>query len=99
MPPDGEFSLQEGERSVKVRHIPTVHNEDMLVIYLPELGLIYESNVYVKPGGFPAHQPLPAPFATWARELRDGLGALDWKIEWIEVGPDWVQPGRSPSSP
>ncbi|MEE8608385.1 MAG: MBL fold metallo-hydrolase [Nitrospiraceae bacterium] len=92
VPADGEFSLAEGGRSVKARHIPTIHDEDMLVIYLPELRLIFESDIYVMPGGFPAHQPLPAPFAEWARELRDGLAALDWEIEWIAGGHGGVAP-------
>ncbi len=92
VPADGEFSLAEGGRSVKARHIPTIHDEDMLVIYLPELRLIFESDIYVMPGGFPAHQPLPAPFAEWARGLRDGLAALDWEIEWIAGGHGGVAP-------
>ncbi len=92
VPADGEFSLEEGGRSVKARHIPSVHNEDMLVVYLPELRLIFESDVYVNPGGFPAHQPLPAPFADWARGLRDGLATLDWEIEWIAGGHGGVAP-------
>ena len=77
---------------MKARHIPTVHNEDMLVIYVPESRLIFESDIYVMPGGFPAHQPLPLPFADWARGLRDGLAALDWEIEWIAGGHGGVAP-------
>ncbi len=92
VPADGEFSLEEGGRSVKARHIPTVHNEDMLVIYVPESRLIFESDIYVMPGGFPAHQPLPPPFADWARGLRDGLAALDWEIDWIAGGHGGVAP-------
>ncbi len=92
VPADGEFSLEEGGRSVKARHIPTVHNEDMLVIYLPELRLIFESDVYVRPGGYPARQPLPEPFATWAQGLLDGLAALDWAIDWIAGGHGGVAP-------
>ena len=37
VPADGEFNLGEGGRSVKVRHVPTIHNEDMLVVFLPEV--------------------------------------------------------------
>ncbi len=92
VPADGEFSLEEGERSVKARHISSVHNEDMLVIYLPELRLIFESDIYINPGGFPAGQPLPEPFATWAQGLLDGLAALDWEIEWIAGGHGGVAP-------
>jgi glyoxylase-like metal-dependent hydrolase (beta-lactamase superfamily II) len=92
VPADGEFTLEEGGRSVKARHIPSVHNEDMLVIYLPELRLIFESDIYVMPGVFPAHQPLPAPFGDWARELRDGLATLDWEIEWIAGGHGGIAP-------
>ena len=92
VPADGEFSLEEGGRSVKARHIPSVHDEDMLIIYLPELRLIFESDIYVIPGGFPMGQPLPEPFATWAQSLLDGLAALDWKIEWIAGGHGGVVP-------
>jgi len=90
---NGEFSLEEGGRSVKARHIPSVHNEDMLVVYLPELRLIFESDIYVMPGGFPTNQPLPAPFADWARGLRDGLAQLDWEIDWIAGGHGGVLNG------
>ena len=92
VPADGEFSLEKDGRSVKARHIPSVHNEDMLVVYLPENQLLFESDIYIMPGVFPAHQPLPAPFADWARGLRDGLAALDWEIEWIAGGHGGVAP-------
>ena len=44
------------------------------------------------PGGFPPHRPLPDPFSTWARELRDGLVKLDWDIEWIAGGHGGLAP-------
>ncbi len=64
------------------------------------LGILESSNqvtsarwfIYVMPGGFPAHQPLPAPFADWARGLHYGLAALDWEIEWIAGGHGGVAP-------
>ena len=84
VPADGEFSLGEGRRSVKTRHVPTLHSEDMLVIYVPEYRLLFVSDLYT-PGIAPPHQPLPAPFGDWAQGLRDGLATLDWKIEWIMV--------------
>ena len=83
VPADDEFSLVQGGRSIKIRHIPTVHNEDMLVIYLPEVRLLFESDIYVAPGLLPPHQPLPAPFGDWAQGLRDGLAALYWTIDWL----------------
>ena len=85
VPADGEFSLGEGGRSVKTRHVPTVHSEDMLVIYLPEYRLLFVSDIYI-PGLAPPRQPLPAPFGEWAQGLRDGLETLDWNIEWIAGG-------------
>jgi len=87
-----EFSLGEGGRSVKVRHVSTIHNEDMLVIYLPEVRLLFESDIYIAPGLFPLHQPLPAPFGDWAQGLRDGLATLEWKIDWIAGGHGGVAP-------
>ena len=92
VPADGEFSLWEGGRSVKARHVPTIHNEDMLVVYLPEVQLLFESDIYIAPGVFPPHQPLPAPFRDWAQGLRDGLAPLDWKIEWLAGGHGGVVP-------
>ena len=92
VPADGEFSLGEGGRSVKARHVPTIHNEDMLVVYLPEVQLLFESDIYIAPGVFPPHQPLPAPFRDWAQGLRDGLAPLDWKIEWLAGGHGGVVP-------
>ena len=89
---DGEFSLTEGGRSVKARHVPTIHNENMLVIYVPEVQLLFESDVYVAPGTFPPNQPLPAPFQDWAQGLRDGLAPLEWQIEWLAGGHGEVVP-------
>ena len=92
VPADGEFNLGEGGRSVRVRHVPTIHNEDMLVVFLPEVRLLFESDIYIAPGLFPPHQPLPAPFRDWAQGLRDGLAPLDWKIEWLAGGHGGVAP-------
>ena len=92
VPADGEFSLGEGVRSVRARHIPTIHNEDMLVVYLPDVQLLFESDVYVAPGIFPPNQPLPAPFRDWAQGLRDGLAPLGWRIEWLAGGHGGVVP-------
>ena len=92
VPVDGGFSLVEGGRSIKLHHIPTVHNEDMLVVYLPETRLLFESDVYVAPGMLPPHQPLPAPFSDWAQGLLDGLVRLDWRIDWIAGGHGGVVP-------
>jgi glyoxylase-like metal-dependent hydrolase (beta-lactamase superfamily II) len=91
VPADGEFSLGENGQSLKARHVPTVHSEDMLVIYLPEARLLFVSDIYF-PGFFPPHQPLPAPFGDWTQGLRDGLAALDWKIERIAGGHGGVVP-------
>ena len=92
VPADGEFSLGEGGRSVKARHVPTIHNEDMLVVFLPGVRLLFESDIYIAPGLFPPQQSLPAPFRDWAQGLRDGLAALEWEIEWIAGGHGGVAP-------
>ena len=91
VPADGEFSLGGGGRSVKARHIPTIHSEDMLVIYLPDLRLLFVSDIYF-PGVFPPRQPLPAPFGDWMRGLRDGLAKLEWNIEWLAGGHGGIAP-------
>ena len=92
VPVDGGLSLVEGGRSIKLHHIPTAHNEDMLVVYLPRTRLLFESDVYVAPGMLPPHQPLPAPFKDWARGLVNGLEGLDWRIDWIAGGHGGVVP-------
>jgi len=91
VPADGEFSLGGGGRSVKVRHIPTIHSEDMLVIYLPDLRLLFVSDLYM-PAVFPPRQPLPVPFRDWTRGLRDGLSKLEWNIEWVAAGHGGIAP-------
>jgi glyoxylase-like metal-dependent hydrolase (beta-lactamase superfamily II) len=91
VPADGEFSLGADGRRVKARHIPTIHSEDMLVIYLPDLRLLFVSDLYM-PGVFPPRQPPPAPFGDWTRGLRDGLAKLDWNIEWLAGGHGGIAP-------
>jgi glyoxylase-like metal-dependent hydrolase (beta-lactamase superfamily II) len=91
VPADGEFSLGGHGRSVKARHIPTIHSEDMLVIYLPELRLLFVSDIY-QPGFFPPQQPLPAPFGDWTQGLRDGLAKREWNIEWLAGGHGGIAP-------
>ena len=88
---DGEFNLVEGGRSVRARHAPTVHSEDMLVIYVSPAQTLFVSDVYM-PGAFPPSQPVPAPFGDWAQELRDGLAPLEWRIESIAGGHGSVAP-------
>ncbi len=88
---DGEFNLDEGGRSVGARHVPTIHSEDMLVIYVSPAQVLFVSDVYM-PGVFPANQPVPPPFGAWAQGLRDGLAGLKWRIEWIAGGHGSVAP-------
>ncbi len=64
----------------------------MLVIYLPEVRLLFESDIYIAPGVYPPHQPLPEPFGDWTQGLRDGLATLEWKIDWIAGGHGGVVP-------
>ena len=83
--PDGEFSLETDGRTVVVRHVPTVHNEDMLVVYMPESRLLFVSDIYF-PAVFPTGQPLPDPFGVWSQGLRERLPAFEWQVEWIVAG-------------
>ncbi|MFB3110468.1 MAG: hypothetical protein ACE10G_00370, partial [Gemmatimonadales bacterium] len=91
VPADGEFSLGGDGRSVKARHMPTIHSEDMLIIYLPDLRVLFVSDLYM-PGAFPPGQPPPAPFGDWTRGLRDGLAKLEWNIEWLAGGHGGIAP-------
>ena len=88
---DGEFNLDEGGRSVRARHVPTIHSEDMLVIYVSPAQVLFVSDIYM-PGVFPPNQPVPVPFGTWTQGLREGLAPLEWRIEWIAGGHGSVAP-------
>ena len=83
--PDGEFNLKADGRTVMVRHVPTVHNEDMLVVYLPESRVLFVSDIY-QPGVFPIGEPLPEPFSDWSQGLRERLPTFAWEVEWIVGG-------------
>ncbi len=89
VPPDGEFSLEGGGRTVKARHVPTIHSEDMLVVHVPETRLLFVSDVYIP--AFPPGQPLPEPFSAWSQGLREQLPAFGWEIEWIAGGHGRVE--------
>ena len=83
--PDGEFNLEADGRTVMARHVPTVHNEDMLVVYLPESRVLFVSDIY-QPGVFPIGEPLPEPFSDWSQGLRERLPTFAWEVEWIAGG-------------
>ncbi len=83
--PDGAFSLEADGRTVMARHVPTVHNEDMLVVYMPESRLLFVSDIYMA-AVFPAGEPLPDPFGVWSQGLRERLAAFGWQVEWIVTG-------------
>ena len=83
--PDGEFSLEAEGRAVKARHAPSIHNEDMLIVYLPEARLLFVSDIH-QPALFPVGQPLPEPFHDWSEGLRQALASIQWEVEWIAGG-------------
>ncbi len=83
--PDGEFSLERGGRTVRARHVPTIHSEGLLVVHVPETKLLFVSDVYF-PAAFPAGQPLPEPFSGMSQGLREQLPTFDWEVEWIAGG-------------
>jgi glyoxylase-like metal-dependent hydrolase (beta-lactamase superfamily II) len=83
--PDGEFSLERGGRTVKARHVPTIHSEDLLVVHVPETRLLFVSDVYM-PAVFPVGQPIPEPFSAWSQGLREQLPTFDWEVAWIVGG-------------
>ncbi len=85
VPEDEEFSLEIAGRSVKAKHVPTTHSQDMLVVYLPENRLLFNSDLYF-PGRAPPSQPLPQPVRDWAQGLRDRLPELGWDVQWIAGG-------------
>ena len=76
---------------MRARHAPTIHSQDMLVIYVSGAQALFVSDIYM-PGAFLPHQPVPAPFGDWAQGLREGLAPLEWRIEWIAGGHGSVAP-------
>ena len=88
--PDAEFSLEANGRTIKARHVPSIHDEDMLVVYLPESRLLFVSDVYM-PAVFPAGQPIPEPFRDWAEGLRQALATIEWEVDWIAGGHGGVE--------
>ena len=88
--PDAEFSLEGSSRTVKVRHVPTIHNADLLVVHVPETRLLFVSDVYM-PALFPVGQPLPEPFGDWSEGLRERLPTFDWEVAWIAGGHGGVE--------
>ncbi len=88
--PDAEFSLEGSRRTVKVRHVPTIHNADLLVVHVPETRLLFVSDVYM-PALFPVGQPLPEPFSDWSEGLRERLPTFDWEVAWIAGGHGGVE--------
>ncbi len=89
--PDGEFSIEGGGRTVKARHVPTIHNADLLVVHVPETRLLFVSDIYM-PAIFPVGQPLPEPFGEWSRGLRERLPTFNWEVEWIAGGHGGIDP-------
>lgn len=83
--PDAEFSLERGGRTIKARHVPTIHSADLLVVHVPETRLLFVSDVYM-PAVFPVGQPLPEPFSDWSEGLRERLPTFDWEVAWIAGG-------------
>ncbi len=83
--PDAEFSLEGGGRTVKARHVPTIHNADLLVVHVPETRLLFVSDIY-QPAVFPVGQPLPEPFSDWSQGLRERLPTFGWDVAWIAGG-------------
>jgi len=83
--PGTEFSLEGGGRTVKARHVPTIHSADLLVIYVPEKHLLFVSDIY-QPTFFPVGQAQPQPFDGWSLGLRETLATFDWDVKWIAGG-------------
>ncbi len=91
VPADGAIVLNDGHRSIELRHVQTRHSSDMLIVHLPESRVVFASDLY-HAGLMPPEMPMPAPFDTLAGNLRDGLDALGWDVRWI-VGGHGASPG------
>lgn len=82
--PGSEFILEEGEGTLRVRHVSTVHSEDLVVVYVPATKSVFVSDAYLP--AFPAGQPLPEPFSVWGASFREQLGTFGWDVELIVGG-------------
>ena len=83
--------LNDGNRSIEIRHVQTRHSSDMLVVHLPESRVVFASDLY-HAGLLPPEMPMPAPFDALARNLEDGLDVLGWDVSWI-IGGHGASPG------
>lgn len=70
----GERTLSDGERTVRILDVgPNPHAEGMLVIYLPEERLLYQSDLFMpSPIGFP--DPARVPVMRWFVRWLDASG-------------------------
>lgn len=71
---EGEREISDGERSVRILDVgPNPHVEGMLVVYLPEERILYQSDLFMPSGGdFP--DPARVPVMRWFVDWLDGSG-------------------------
>lgn len=71
---DGEYTITDGERTVRILDVgPNPHAEGMLVVYLPEEGILYQSDLFMPSGGnFPDLARVPV--MKWFLDWLDGSG-------------------------
>lgn len=69
-------------RKVEVHKVASSHSEDMLVVYLPNERILFNTDLF-SPGDVP---PLPPPSSTWARDLYDEVTRLGLDVAQIAGG-------------
>lgn len=74
-------TLNDPVHPVTVRRVPSSHSDDMVVAYLPQDQVLFNSDMYSP--GFPAGSPEVLGFA---QELQDGIVAQGLNVTWMAAG-------------
>jgi glyoxylase-like metal-dependent hydrolase (beta-lactamase superfamily II) len=78
---DDSLTLSDGERTVEVHHIESVHAADMVIVHLPEEGILFNSDLWS-----PEQGELVGYFLVGATELRDAAAGLGLAPDTVVVG-------------
>ena len=66
--PVGDDAVVIGDGAVTLHRFSSIHDAEMLLVCIPELGLAFNSDLF-NPGGFPPDAVLPEPLRTFATEI------------------------------
>jgi|GEM_PF-833072 len=83
--PASGMTIEGATVTIELYTIPNSHSEGMLAVYLPELQLVFQSDLY-SPKLFPPNVMLPEPQLTWSTEFHTALLDLGLEVQTIIGG-------------